>query len=164
MAERQDFVNKWTEKKFMYTKYVHDMIGRQEEFAREGYMTVKRQGADTYLVDETFIDKNPGNRRNGKDGPATRTESHTVDLMKKTCTCHFLTEHRMPCKHVILVTDSKGLRSTIKGQYQFRKDWVAPYFWRENYRKAYRGISVYAPDVNNNIFADVEPGQTTCRV
>ena len=159
VAKRQDICSKVTEEKRLYTPYASAMIAKQEVFAREGEMTITRQGNDTYLINETFRDDNVRNRRNGNDGPALRVERNTVDMKKKTCTCDFVRGHRMPCKHVILATDNEGLRTTTRGQYRFRKDWVAPYFWRENYRDAYQALQVHAPDMNNNVYVDVPEGR-----
>ena len=157
VAERQDVCNGATER-ILYTPYASTLLNKQEEFAREGTMTIARQGNGTYLITETFKDANAKNRRHGKDGPATRVERHTVDMRNKTCTCEFLREHRIPCKHVVLVADKEGLRTTTQGLYQFRQDWVAPYFWIENYRKGYQNVVVHAPDLDNNIYVDVPKG------
>ena len=164
LAERQDVCEKITNEKTLYTPYATELISKQELFSREGDMDITRQGKNTYLISENFQDDNPQNRRNGHDGPAIRVERNTVDLQHKTCTCVFPRHHRLPCKHVILAVDLEGRRGTVQGQYQFRKDWVAPYFWCENYRNAYQDVLVYAPDVNNDIYVDVPKGRLRGRL
>ena len=47
----------------------------------------------------------------------------------------------------------------MEGKYQFRNDWVAPYFWMENYCKAYQDVVVAAPHANNDIYVDVLEGR-----
>ena len=161
VAERQRVCKTMTRSKSLYTPYAQVQINKQEVFAREGDMRIMDQGDETYMVIETFKDENVDNRRHGRDGPVTRVERNTVDMKNKTCTCVHVREHRLPCKHVILCTDNLSLRTTLQGQYQFRKDWVAPYFWRENYTRAYEGIRVQAPVINNNTYIDVPSGKKT---
>ena len=163
VAERQDVCQKITNEKTLYTPYASQMISKQELFSREGDMDIIRQGNSTYLISENCTDHNPQNRRNGNDGPAIRVERNTVDLENKTCTCVFPRHHQLPCKHVILATDFEGRRGTLQGQYQFRKDWVAPYFWSENYINAYQKVVVHAPDVTNDIYVDVPEGRRSGR-
>ena len=144
----------------MYTMYAASWIGKQEVLAREGDIKLVRQGHGTFLITETFKDHNPGNRRNGRAGPITRVDRHTVNTKEKTCTCAAWKTNRMPCKHVILSCDFQGLRDTTQGQYQFRKDWVPRYFWRENYTRAYQGLAVHAPDMNNDTCFDPPAGMS----
>ena len=147
-------------KKSLYTPYAEELISQQECFAREGVFTVEdRQGNGTYLLEESLKDDNTGNRHNGRDAPVARVERNTVDLKNKTCTCEWIVARRLPCKHVILCVDREGLRATLQGHYEFRKDWVAPYFWRENYRNGYQNMSIRTPDINNNTYVDVPKGK-----
>jgi hypothetical protein len=125
-------------------------------------MKLQRQGNGTYLLTENVKDDTPRNRSHGRDAPITRVERNTVNTRNKTCTCHFVTEHRLPCKHVILVVDFLKQRSTNDGQIQFRQDWVAPYFWRENYVKAYADVVVHAPEINNDTAVDLSGSTVTC--
>lgn len=160
MAERQDICTQFIKEDRLYTPYAREMIVKQELFAMEGEMEARRQGNNTYLIDETIKDNNPQNRRDGKDGPMNRIERHTVDLNKHTCTCSFPKDNKLPCKHDILAMDfNDQSRKTKEGQKQFRKDWVTPYFWAENYVRGYKDVTVRAPDVNNNIYVDVPKGR-----
>ena len=162
VAERQGLCEELQSKDSLYTPYARDMIGKQEVFAREGDMDARPQGNNTYLVTETFLDKDAVNRRNGRDGPLTTIERNTVDLVNKTCTCQFPKDHKLPCKHVILACDERNQeRKTEIGQKQFRKDWVDPYFWAENYVEAYKKVTVRAPCTNNEIYVNVPEGR--CR-
>lgn len=162
VAERQDVCREMIRKNSLYTPYAAEKIGRQEFFAREGVMKLQRQGNGTYLITENMKDDTPRNRSRGRDAPITRVERNTVNTRNKTCTCHFVREHRLPCKHVILVVDFLKQRSTNDGQIQFRKDWVAPYFWRENYVNAYADVVVHAPEINNDIAIDLCGSTVTC--
>ena len=74
-----------------------------------------------------------------------------MNLEAKTCTCPFLRVHRLPCEHVILVTDHLGLRGTVAGHKEFRRKWVAPYFWLERYVEAYAGVSVQVPPLDESL-------------
>ena len=128
LAERQSIGEQITAANKLVTLYAYKMMGKREVFAREKQLKVKSQGDQIYLVTDDDDD-----------------ERYHVNLKKKTCSCPFVRTHRLPCEHVICVLDQHGLRGSLEGWNTFRKDWVAPYFWAENYVDAYMHEFVITP-------------------
>ena len=128
IAERQGIGEQITAENKLVTLYAYTMMCKREVFAREKQLKIKSQGNQIYLV----TDEDDGER-------------YHVDLKKKTCSCPFVRTHRLPCEHVICVLDKHGLRRTPELWDTFREDWVAPYFWSENYVDAYMNEFVMTP-------------------
>ena len=128
IAERQGIGEQITAENKLVTLYAYTMMCKREVFAREKQLKIKSQGNQIYLV----TDEDDGER-------------YHVDLKKKTCSCPFVRTHRLPCEHVICVLDKHGLRGSPELWDTFREDWVAPYFWSENYVDAYMNEFVMTP-------------------
>ncbi len=131
LAERQDIGTKLKEKKRLLTIYGHTMLGIRENIAYEERLKAQEQGDGKYLV---IHESDEGT-----------TERYHVDLKNKTCSCPFLRTHRIPCEHVIVVLDNLDCRGTPDQWDTFRKEWIAPYFWSENYIDAYEHEFVKTP-------------------
>lgn len=141
-----------------YTTYAEKLISKEERHAREGDLDIKPLGNQSFMVVEKTDEDEEGSRRYGRDGAILKEARETVDLIKHTCTCEHVKMYRLPCKHVILVVDYLGMRLSVAGQQQFRKDWVAKYFWSENYIKAYEGIVVTPPHLNTDVTLKLPTG------
>ena len=136
LAERQDVGTKLKENKSLLTVYADRMLGKREVYARESRFTMKKQGDEVYMVIHEY---------NEKGCTSTVSKRYHVDLKGKTCTCPFVRTHRLPCEHVIFVLDNLQLRDTPELRDTFRTEWVAPYFWSENYIDAYENECVLTP-------------------
>ena len=127
-GERQDLIKEIQRREHLLTPYARRLLGKSEHKAREENLSVFDQGCNNYLVThhKTVL------------GQEKTEERNMVNLMRKTCTCPFLGTHRIPCMHVIVVLDNLNLRSNPEKYQQFRRDWIAPYFWSENYIAGYQ--------------------------
>ena len=134
--QRQEIGAKLQASKRLWTAYANEIIVKQEYLAREEDYTCTGQGENTFLI-----------VRKSRRG---REDRHTVDLNQKTCTCSAMACRRLPCAHVILVLDKLDLRNTPGKMLRFRRNWVAPYFWSENYVEAYRDVKVVCPPMDRS--------------
>ena len=64
----------------------------------------------------------------------------------------------MPCFHTMVVLDKNDQRVSAAQMIQFRKDYVAPYFWSENYIAGYKGLFVESPSMNQTKNLRLKPG------
>ena len=85
-----------------------------------------------------------------KGSASTESKRYTVNMQRRTCSCSFFAIHRIPCEHVLVVSDKLDCRITPELNDTFRKQWIAPYFWAENYIDAYNKEFVVPPDMDGS--------------
>ena len=149
IAERQGIGRELIKNKYLLTVYAARLLGKNENIARESIIKISAQGLKHYLV--SIEEEVEGST-------STVTKRYNVNLDEKTCSCSFVNTHRIPCAHVIAVLDSLNLRDTVEGRETFRKEWIAPYFWTENYIQAYENEYVRAPEWDNSAVLQLPKG------
>lgn len=128
----------------MYTPYAAQFIGKQEHLATwEDVGQPTPEGNDTWLV---IHQTRKGERR------------YHVDIKNNTCGCYHSVAALMPCLHEIVVHDFLKLRDTEEKMLKFRKEYVAPFFWSENYIDAYQGLCVQSPILDLSRVVKLNPG------
>ena len=61
--------------------------------------------------------------------------------------------------HVILFLDELALRAEGVKYEQFRREWIAPYFWSENYIQAYANEVVFVPKMDSRMKLDLKENE-----
>ena len=140
---RQQIGLKMVKQGDLYTPYAEKYIGKQEVLASESDMKPTAEGTGLWCVTHTT--------RKG-------VHNYHVDLKAKTCSCYKSVAALMPCPHEIVVLDHLKRRSTIGLMLEFRKEYVAPYFWSENYIAGYEGLRVQSPVLNKSRILTLNEG------